>query len=594
MSFSNRPPYFKDRRDSFSRQGTRFNGRDDHKFRFDHHNNRHPPRDVFNGPVHCQRGRVENRPMPRQHDPPRHRHEDRPPPNAPGFISRPPRPNQTTPSKNSFSKFRNLEEFKDFRRLQKIRKSMEDDDGSPNKKRKENNSDDFIFISPIEIKELKDELYITIRKHPQNVGGVVEELCQQFSRFQYHLCYKDYNNAKVLSRKKNQIPKEDVYFSCMPCDCYFTDKNILDIHLHSCLHQQISKIYNEVINLGKDYMDFYTNTTNMLKEGPIAEKVGVLVRLNDEKADYSFMDATKSERDSFVLSALEKAMKKFWPHPKSQYFCRCCNYSEFASQGLLDRHMQSARHLEFDRHYKDAFCIVCQHHYGDIQQMRTHVETAAHRKASHLMEFTKKHATEYWNYWHDKDFDMMLNFNNSESDRFHSIGVNSDNNVYNETDFQENRLRIPFVDEYESPQRQTLSNDNNALAMKKVVEENVYEKVPDITENNQVDTVPDEKPPIDRPKDPSSLDIEVYKEYALKNSQTSNSSKEDDKEMNKNTVIAESEKELNDLDEYIVPLTGFMCTVCHETLSNIKDAIAHKETNNHKSNVKTHTLLFGP
>ena len=51
------------------------------------------------------------------------------------------------------------------------------------------------------------------------------------------------------------------------------------------------------------------------------------------------------DEDSFVLAALEEKMKIFWPYPKSQYFCRCCNYSEFVSQALLDRHLQSARHL---------------------------------------------------------------------------------------------------------------------------------------------------------------------------------------------------------------------------------------------------------
>jgi len=45
--------------------------------------------------------------------------------------------------------------------------------------------------------------------------------------------------------------------------------------------------------------------------------------------------------------------------------------------------------------------------------------------------------------------------------------------------------------------------------------------------------------------------------------------------------------------EYIVPLTGFMCTVCHETLADMNTAMAHKDTNSHKSKVKTHQILFG-
>lgn len=34
----------------------------------------------------------------------------------------------------------------------------------------------------------------------------------------------------------------------------------------------------------------------------------------------------------------------------------------------------------FDRHYNEAFCIVCQHHYGEIQEMKKHLETKEHEK----------------------------------------------------------------------------------------------------------------------------------------------------------------------------------------------------------------------
>ena len=34
----------------------------------------------------------------------------------------------------------------------------------------------------------------------------------------------------------------------------------------------------------------------------------------------------------------------------------------------------------FDRHYNEAFCIVCQHHYGEIQEMKKHQETKEHEK----------------------------------------------------------------------------------------------------------------------------------------------------------------------------------------------------------------------
>ena len=65
----------------------------------------------------------------------------------------------------------------------------------------------------------------------------------------------------------------------------------------------------------------------------------------DENIDYTQFDVKEMEQDAFVLAVLEKTLAKYWPQPKSEHFCRCCNYSEFASKSLLDRHLQSARHL---------------------------------------------------------------------------------------------------------------------------------------------------------------------------------------------------------------------------------------------------------
>ena len=57
---------------------------------------------------------------------------------------------------NSFAKFRNLEEFKDYRKSLKI-KSTKD-----NELNDEDRTPDFIFISPTDIQELKDDIYIAV------------------------------------------------------------------------------------------------------------------------------------------------------------------------------------------------------------------------------------------------------------------------------------------------------------------------------------------------------------------------------------------------------------------------------------------------
>ena len=75
----------------------------------------------------------------------------------------------------------------------------------------------------------------------------------------------------------------------------------------------------------------------------------MIEKLHNQKfQDGSWLDSIEiSDMDikTFLLRTLEKRMEDVWPQPKSLYFCRVCNYAEYASQELLDRHLKSARHL---------------------------------------------------------------------------------------------------------------------------------------------------------------------------------------------------------------------------------------------------------
>ena len=44
---------------------------------------------------------------------------------------------------------------------------------------------------------------------------------------------------------------------------------------------------------------------------------------------------------------------------------------------------------------------------------------------------------------------------------------------------------------------------------------------------------------------------------------------------------------------FIVPLTGFMCTVCHQTLNSSYQAQDHQRTLAHSQKVKSHKEKFG-
>lgn len=48
--------------------------------------------------------------------------------------------------------------------------------------------------------------------------------------------------------------------------------------------------------------------------------------------------------DAYILGIYESIMKPYWPVPKSNFYCRICNYKEFQFQDELDRHNVSREH----------------------------------------------------------------------------------------------------------------------------------------------------------------------------------------------------------------------------------------------------------
>ncbi|XP_066917683.1 uncharacterized protein [Clytia hemisphaerica] len=565
-----------------------------------------------------------------RNEPPMRRFDDN---FSPSFHNHQASPRQGNPPqkgpkpRNSFEKFNNIEEFKEHRRHLQERKSLEERrDSEPNRE----TDSEFIFIGPNDIKELKDDIYLALRRKPSDSVEEVSEICRVFSRLQFHLSFRDYSEAKEYSKKKSQPPKQSTFYSCKNCDCYFSTPNVLDIHVNTKFHQQVSKIYNEVAIIGKEYLQVYEKPATFQINTPISEKVGILVCLKEEKIDLAQLDVKKLDENAFVLAALEKRMAFLWPHPKSQYFCRCCNYSEFPNQAMLDRHQKSARHLDFDRHYNEAFCIVCQYHYGDETKMKEHQKTKEHDKASHLMDFTKKQASEYWKYWHNKDEkdipknqSVVVNGSTNEQiERIKQECVLIKGDSYEKKD-ESTSLRVPFVETSEasksslkhledcstavSPQKSNqistttdsshgvvdltspVKNPRSNTAESLVIPGSITNTPPSETiacseTENKINI--NENQDENKPKDTAELDIEKYKEYVFQKNTTPTKLVEDEKP-------AVEVKEENEFDEYIVPLTGYMCTVCHETLADKEEAKSHKDTNGHKSKVKTHELLFG-
>jgi len=124
----------------------------------------HPPRDMNRRPPPDMRQRDTFGRYPIGIQATDFRNEKRPLPPPPTIprINQANSNNRMPPTKNSFSKFRSLEEFRDFRRHLKIRKSLEGDVPFQNKSMKNSDSDDFIFIAPNDIRELKSDIYASV------------------------------------------------------------------------------------------------------------------------------------------------------------------------------------------------------------------------------------------------------------------------------------------------------------------------------------------------------------------------------------------------------------------------------------------------
>ena len=53
---------------------------------------------------------------------------------------------------------------------------------------------------------------------------------------------------------------------------------------------------------------------------------------------------TEMELDVYILGVYESVMKSYWPLPKSQFYCRVCNYAEFKGESELKRHNLTVDH----------------------------------------------------------------------------------------------------------------------------------------------------------------------------------------------------------------------------------------------------------
>ncbi|XP_057304345.1 uncharacterized protein LOC130641529 [Hydractinia symbiolongicarpus] len=577
-------------------------------------------------------------------------------------------------------------------RLQQIRKRRSLEEEEKQKKLKLEaektffSDEEFVcFMNPQLIAEFKREVHL----HGQ-ASFLVDEVCRFNARYQYNLKTKGITYAEMYSAKNRPI--ESCRNCCLVCDVYFTDKQIYDIHLKTMLHQRINAIFIKLQEFAKDWFEYKKNIHHTLKESTrIAEKAGVVIKIEDKQPlDEIFkdVDASNFTLENFVLKAYEKQMKSIWPQPKSPYFCRSCNYSEFATNELLERHRKSARHLEFERHYQEAFCISCQLHCGDARGMAKHLRTPQHEQANHLMEVTKIHAT---NYWHTHKDDVKKSDKNQlEKDKkpkmlceqhTERISPNKQNKAITSPFKQDTIIEEPCketthqvfghqqtstagkecvndmidvvsgdtaeeIRRYENNAKE-ISNKNDFSTisisetelntcefkerLKRQVEakvtetmvqedevkqtENYSEPVLSLITQNEVNTVTmktdvhkcTENTETSTEQLPNANNFSKSQITQLLEIKQRNRDLEHELENFKNKLLDLEKSEIgvhqkedesptsivdDSDDKFIVPLTGFMCTVCHETIEDKQQVLSHKMLKTHQQNVQDHRIKF--
>lgn len=251
----------------------------------------------------------------------------------------------------------------------------------------------------------------------------VQEICRGQARFQHFVTRKGFAQAKKMMIKKPKHFSEGRPFSCQTCDEYYPNKYDFDSHLKGYTHREICHIYGELEDIGESVLKKKENqmgtVTSVLlntsqnepsdppqadpyqrppsaKIGPASVQPIANGSTNKLREDLLSLEPLTMEKEDFILASYEKVMSEYWPLPNSDFYCRCCNYAQFKSESLLNIHLKSARHLDYERNYGLAFCLSCQFHTGDEDGMHVHLQSSSHIEIQNMMDVTRLEALRIW------------------------------------------------------------------------------------------------------------------------------------------------------------------------------------------------------
>eukprot|EP00111_Clytia_hemisphaerica_P009795 TCONS_00028730-protein len=130
---------------------------------------------------------------------------------------------------------------------------------------------------------------------------------------------------------------------------------------------------------------------------------------------------TTMELDPYILGVYESVMKEYWPSPKTELYCRVCNYQEFKSMTDFEEHKKMPNHIDRQACYDDAFCLYCQIHSGNATSMREHEKSIEHEEIKNRMDKAKQCAIEHWH--RINNFELPEHFKKEKEKAEQQIGT---------------------------------------------------------------------------------------------------------------------------------------------------------------------------
>lgn len=215
---------------------------------------------------------------------------------------------------------------------------------------------------------------------PNTVSQVATNIALDFARREYYG-----NKGMPIPTGK---PSGVGHHTCVLCKLNFLTREKLENHYESAGHKEL----DDMFEIKKVQARLVTqNKLPPPQEKPDATMISVARAEVEMDLKPSTMDL-----DAYILGIYESIMKPYWPVPKSNFYCRICNYKEFQFQDELDRHNVSREHQRMEEAYKYAYCLYCQVHTTDLKNMKEHEATGKHNTVKELMERTKQCAIEHW------------------------------------------------------------------------------------------------------------------------------------------------------------------------------------------------------